>query len=368
MTDDSERTNYKEHKRKIMFQHNDYPAEKFQIMHPVMVTGHADVLILPDNDFNEDQKQVAIPVNRSFIEIIPYFKTQFNEASKSRKTRNKENDIFEIRTPPEISAEVVFTYIKSVYDNNSDILTPDNCIEIFKLADHWKDDFMKDKSDIYIQKNLTSNICKVIYNDSDLHSHFTDVINRVFDHAFSKSNKTMGDAFLEVPDLNHFKLWNVPKEYRSYSSVYNDKSDSMLFTTYSDGTNSPPAWVPIAFKMEEKNKHENWLLFDFKKEVFINGVALQGVQGIQFKRNFYLERFKLKYWLKNEANSRYVDDGIEFINPCFKTGPKDYSKVMFKKPVKARYLKLLPNYWKINLHVRIGVFKCDTIENKSKVR
>ena len=87
------RENIIEYQNNLKFKHEDFPDDKYKIMHPNDFTAYADMLVLFEDLCLDTNKQVVIPVNRVLMEIIPYFKAQLNEKRKWREVENKNGKI-----------------------------------------------------------------------------------------------------------------------------------------------------------------------------------------------------------------------------------------------------------------------------------
>merc|ERR1712035_258440 len=84
----------------LKFRHEDYPPDKYEIMHPTLVTACADILIFPD--IVENEKQVIIPVNGSLLEILPYFRAQLEENSGWREVKNSKDKHIILNAPKNV--------------------------------------------------------------------------------------------------------------------------------------------------------------------------------------------------------------------------------------------------------------------------
>jgi hypothetical protein len=103
-----------EYRDSLKFKHEDFPEDKFEFMHPNVKTNNCDVIILPFNKMFT-QKQVAIPVDKSLLAIIPYFAGQLNDTARWRETKKSKNGIITLTTPKEVNPKSVFSYIETLY-------------------------------------------------------------------------------------------------------------------------------------------------------------------------------------------------------------------------------------------------------------
>ena len=93
------------------------------------------------------------------------------------------------RVPAGISAKTAFGYILSIYKDEPNTITVENCVELFKLADYWCDEHMKEETKRFMERNLTESILRDISKDG-LYCQFSDIMDRVIKRAFDKCTES----------------------------------------------------------------------------------------------------------------------------------------------------------------------------------
>ena len=171
---------------KLKFTHVDYPEEKFEIMHPNVITANAEIIIMPVNPNPDNGKYVGIPVHKDIMTCIPYFAAQFKDNAKWRETEKLENGPLKTSVPEikGLQAKDVFSYVESVYYKEKNPLNKENCVPIFRLAQFWCDDFMLEESRRFITENIDEHIFSEITDDASLIACFSEVIKNVGQFAF----------------------------------------------------------------------------------------------------------------------------------------------------------------------------------------
>ena len=99
-----------EYRDTLKFKHEDFPEKEFEFKHLTFITNNCDVIILPFNKFPETDLQVAIPVHKSLLTIIPYFENQLSDTVEWSETNKSKNGFITLITPEEVDAESVFSY------------------------------------------------------------------------------------------------------------------------------------------------------------------------------------------------------------------------------------------------------------------
>ena len=193
-----------EYQNTLKFKHEDFPVENYEFMHPAPITRCCDVVILPFNSDSENTKQAAIPVHKSLLQIIPYFRGQLNETFNWRETKNN-NGIVTLEAPAHIGADSIFSYIESLYTSGELSITKKNCLEILRLAKFWCDDFVAEAAEIFIKNNINEEIFMTIVRDSELMGHLDDVIEQLAYNIFD-DRQPMGcrDNFFVMDQIRKF--------------------------------------------------------------------------------------------------------------------------------------------------------------------
>ena len=252
-----------EYQNTLKFKHEDFPDEKYEFMHPVLRTRSCDVLILPSKSDSNNTKQIAIPVDKSLLEIIPYFQGQLNGSFNWRETKNT-NGIVTLEAPEHIGADSIFSYIESLYTSGELSLTKKNCLDIFRLAKFWCDDFAAEQSEQFIKKNLDKAIFKTIIHCPELRLHLEDTIEQFTDHLFENlpnpevcfkkyqirkfdgirsENLKFSNDFSDVKFLHED---NVPKQWRTvFTEPISGDNQTTTMNFKIDCGGKPVPWMNI---------------------------------------------------------------------------------------------------------------------------
>lgn len=208
---DIERTDVESFKNTLKFTSTEYPPDKYEILHPCIRTVGADLVILPALE-DTNSRQVVIPVDKSFMKVIPYFKRQF-EQNVWKETKS-------ITTPAGIKGKSVLNYIQSLYDSLYNEhhrkfggtgafpkFTEDNCLDIFELADYWCDQHMKRRVETYLVKRMRTKIFMAIVNKPSLVLSLQNVLKLIADNKFEKkedisSGEESSDESFVMPDIS----------------------------------------------------------------------------------------------------------------------------------------------------------------------
>lgn len=185
-----ERTDVESFKNTLKFTSTEYPPDKYEILHPCIRTVGADLVILPALE-DTNSRQVVIPVDKSFMKVIPYFKRQFKQ--------NVWKETKSITTPAGIKGKSVLNYIQSLYDSLYNEhhrkfggtsafpkFTEDNCLDIFELSDYWCDQHMKRRVETYLVKRMTTKIFMAIVNKPSLVLSLQNTLKLIADKKFEK--------------------------------------------------------------------------------------------------------------------------------------------------------------------------------------
>jgi len=162
----------------IKFKHPDFPEDEFEFMHPTVRTTNCDAIILPFNNNPDLQKQVAIPVDKSILEMIPYYQSQLNNTVGWREMKESRNGIVLLTTPEEVSAKSVFSYIESLYSSNQSFISKENCLDILCLSKFWCDEFVAIQAESFIEKNMDEEIYKTIRKNGELQALLEEVLDK----------------------------------------------------------------------------------------------------------------------------------------------------------------------------------------------
>jgi len=183
----------------LSFKHPDFPVETFNILHPHFNTKDCDVIILPFNQDPDHQKQVAIPMHRSLLQMIPYFQGQLKNNVEWRETRTQSQTVtsnfITLEMNTDVDARTVFDYLETFYkytDQNFEWITKQNCLEVLILAKFWCDEFVAAHAESFIKKNIDRPIYDSIMNNVELRSLLESVVKQFTDYLF---------AHVKNPDL-----------------------------------------------------------------------------------------------------------------------------------------------------------------------
>ena len=72
------RKNIQQYRNNLKYKNENYPDDKYVIMHPNELTAYADVLVFLEELCPETKRIVIIPVNKVIMVIVPYFEKMLN--------------------------------------------------------------------------------------------------------------------------------------------------------------------------------------------------------------------------------------------------------------------------------------------------
>ena len=114
--------------------------------------------------------------------------------------------------PNGIKPEHVFSYIKSYYEKKFEY-SKSECIAIFKLANYWCDDNVKNKVKEMIHSNIDAKLYRQICEDFEIYEHFRETVLEVGEYAFSyrkyvnsKSTKKAENKSMSVNEVIKFEF------------------------------------------------------------------------------------------------------------------------------------------------------------------
>jgi len=151
------------------------PNEKYNVIHPSLVTIGADLYLLQKAEGCKDN---MIPVHREFImTVIPYFAKQYSDDGIWREGKLKDHgDINISQLPESVNITAVVAYIKSLYEVDYNPFSLVNCLDILELADYWCDQFMKTECLNFIEEAMDDKLFDKIYENPRIQSSVGNIV------------------------------------------------------------------------------------------------------------------------------------------------------------------------------------------------
>ena len=210
-----------EYRDSLKFKHDDFPKDEFWLMHPNLITNNCDVIILPFNQSPVTDLQVAIPVHKSLLAIIPYFKGQLNDTVEWKETKKSKNGFITLTTPEEVNAKSVFSYIKTLYSSNRSFITKNNCLDVFRLSKFWCDEFVATQAESFIKENIDKEIYKKIMKNVELQTLLEFVVDKFTDFIFTQVKDTSScfDMF-QIPKFDQLKCAKAESKFKNNDRTY----------------------------------------------------------------------------------------------------------------------------------------------------
>lgn len=225
-------------------------AEKYNVIHPSVVTLGADLYLLQKSGGSKD---TAIPVHREFIiTVIPFFAKQYSDDGIWREGKLKDlGDISISKLPETVNIKAVVAYIKSLYEIDYNPLSLATCLDILELADYWCDQFMKTECLNFIEEAMNDDLFEDIYENPRIQGLVGKIVKEY----------VRGDLKCYTCENNKFHVFQSKK--KRTSAVLSKSNTAIHFKTEPGNVNNT-FWDVFTTRSIPKNQSQQEIRLKFK--------------------------------------------------------------------------------------------------------